>query len=177
RIQKESPPMFQALMTMADQSVRQLHHAQARLLQTQTPTTAPTPASAPGHAHVAVVPLKHLNAYQEVLGSMAARQMQICQGLLASAFKPVPDASLPMEFLQMQMAIFQRLSAQQTQFLEDLAEVAAGAGSMKRTNTLSKLMDQDYDFFAQINALLVGQATTLMELMESIQIGYSYLLA
>jgi hypothetical protein len=166
--------MFQALMTMADESVRQLQHTQARLLG--TPTPAPTPANAPGHAHVAMVPLKHLNAYQEVLGHMAARQMHICQGLLASAFKPVAAASIPMELVQMQQAIFQRLSAQQTQFLEDLAELAAGAGGMKKANTMSKLMEQEYDFFAQIHALLAGQATTLMELMESIQIGYGYLL-
>lgn len=163
--------MFQALMTMADESVRQLHDAQARLLQ----GAASTPGQAPDPAHLAHLPLKHLSAFHTVLGNMAARQVHLSRGLLASAFQPVPDASVLIGALQMQQAILQRLTTQQTQFLQDLTELVAGAGSIGKANTMSKLMDQEYDFFAQFNALLTGQATALMELMESAQIGYGVL--
>lgn len=163
--------MFQALMTMADESVRQLHDAQARLLR----NAAATPGQAPDHPHPAHLPLKHLSAFHTVLGNIAARQVHLSRGLLASAFQPVPDASMLIEAVQMQQAILQRLTTQQTQFLQDLNELVASAGSIGKANTMSKLMDQEYDFFAQFQALLTGQATALMELMESAQIGYGYL--
>jgi hypothetical protein len=164
--------MFHALMTMADESVRQMQATQARLLE----TVAQGPAGTPDHARLALVPLKHLNACHGVLGHLAARQMRVCQGLLAAALSPLPDASVLADVLEMQQAIARRLAAQQARFLADLGDIAAGAGNMKQANTLSKLMDQEYDFFARIHALLVGQASALVELMENVQIGYGYLL-
>lgn len=164
--------MFQALMTLADESARRLQDTQARLLQ-----TGASPASAPDQAHLARIPLQHLGAFHSVLSNIAARQLQLGQGLLASAFQPAPNAAVMMEALQMQQAVFQRLGALQSQFMEDLAELAVGAASMKKANTLSKLMDQEYDFVAQFNALLTGQVTSLVELLENIQVGYGVLLA
>lgn len=165
--------MFQALMKMADDSVRQLQDTQAKLLQGATPVTAKTQ----DYSQLAQIPLQHLGAFHSVLGSIASRQVQLCQKLLASAFNPVPNASVLIDALQLQQAIVQRLMVQQTQFMDGLAQIAAGAAHIKKANTLSKLMDQEYDFFSQFNDLLSGQATALMELMENAEIGFGVLLS
>jgi len=165
--------MFQALMTMAGASVRQLQESQARLLRSVAPATTETK----DYSQFAQLPMLHLGAFHSVLGSIASRQVQLGQKLLTSAFRPAPGASMLVDALQLQQAIVQRLMAQQTQFMDELAEIAAGAAHIKKANTLSKLMDQEYDLFSQFSALLSAQATAFMELMESAEIGFGVLLS
>ncbi len=167
--------MFQVLMTMAQDSVRQLqglHQSQTRLLK----SLAPAPAGAPAHAQMAMLPVFRLANYQDLIGKAFTRQLLNYQGLWSLALAPERQGAVLTESLQMQGAIFQRLAAQQaqwTQGLEDLAKLVAG---IRDVNTLSKLMEQEYNVTARLGALLNEQATATMELMESIQIGYGYLL-
>jgi len=164
--------MFKTLMTLADESVRHLQHSHARLLETVTPDAAQG-SQAP---HSALAPLQRLNAYQGLMGNVLARQARMVQDLWALACNPVADASLVTEMVQMQRSIFQRLATQQTDALRGLAEISARAAHIRKANTVSKLMEQEYDLFAQFNALIVAQATTLVELAENIQMNAGYLL-
>lgn len=164
--------MFHALMTIADESVRQMQHNHSRLLQSM----ARPPAGVPDQPHPAQIPLRHLSALHGALGDMGARQVHLCHGLLASLLKPVPDASVLLDLMQMQQVVLQRLSTLQNQFMADLGDLMAGAATVGRANTVSKLMDQEYDLVARFNALVVAQFTALLELTENVQVNAGYLL-
>lgn len=165
--------MFESFMKLADDSVRQMQEAQDRWVAS---VTAGKSGSAPaGQVASPLIPLQHFGAYHQVLGTIAARQIQLSQGLLAAAFRPEPDVSLVVELVQMQHAVLQRLAQQQTQFITDLGGLLAGITSVPQSNTLSKLLDQEFDFFGQLHALMSDQTTSLVELMESLQMGCGYL--
>lgn len=165
--------MFKTLMTMADESVRQLQHSHLRLLK----TVAPEPEQ-PGRAGApsTPAPLKRLNAYHTLASNLAARQARMVQDWWTLACNPVADGSLLVEMLQMQQAVFQRLAAQQAETVQGLAAIAVGAGHVRKANTLSKLMEDEYDLAAQFNALLVAQFTAWVELAENVQVNAGYLL-
>ncbi len=168
--------MFDALMTTAADSVRQLQElqrAQARLLAGTKEDS--TKVAEPGHP--LMVPLVHAQRYQELIGDAASRQLSTWQALWFAAFKPDFNGGLQVEGLQMLGAVFQRLATQQTQFLQGLQDIASEASRVGKANTMSKLMEQEYDVSARLGALLVGQASALLELMESVQIGCGYILA
>ncbi len=165
--------MFESFMKLADDSVRQMQQAQDRWMSSLS--AAQSGGAVPPQGATPMIPLQHLGAYHQVLGNIAARQVQLCQGLLAAAFRPEPDASLIVDLVQMQHSVLQRLADQQTQFIADLGALMAGAASAPKSNTLSKLMDQESDFFGQLHDLMSNQATNLVELMESLQMGCGYL--
>lgn len=166
--------MFQALLTIAQESVRQLdglQQSQARLYQSLIP------ADAPDHAQAALSPLARLANFQNLLGQAFSRQLLNAQGLWALALQPERQGAAMADILEMQGAIFRRLAQQQTEWtqgLEDLARLVAG---IRDVNTMSKLMEQEFNVYARLGALVNAQATATMELMESIQIGYGYVIA
>lgn len=143
--------MYKALMTIAEDSVRQmpnLHNTQTRL-----------------------------RTYQELTAQAISRQMRIYQGLWDLALHPRLAASLWSECLAIQAAGMQRLATQRAHWVRGLEAIVTEIGSLKKVNTLSKLMDQETDISASLNALVMGQARSTMELMESIQINIGYLVA
>lgn len=167
--------MYKALTTIAENSVRQmqdLQQTQARLLANLTPA-----AGAQVTANRALQPLSHLGTYQELITQTITRQVRTYQGLWNLALQPRLDASLWAEGLAIQAAVMQRLATQQAQWVQGLESIASEIGSLKKVNTLSKLMDQESDIGARLNALIMGQATSMMELMESVQISIGYLVA
>jgi hypothetical protein len=167
--------MFQALMKIAEDSVRQfqeLQHTQSRLLE----AVAPGNDKPAGKNNLALVPMQRLSSYHALLTKMASRQMFIYQGAWSLALKPDLVPSLLSEGLELQHAIVQRLAAQHAQIVQGVDELAEDVGGLKKANTMSKLMEQEYNLFAQLGSMLVGQATALMELLENIQISYGYLL-
>lgn len=166
--------MYTALATIAEDSLRQMHEfqqAHAGMLARLSGTSA---ASVP--ATLPAVPLGRLNAWQALITQSITRQMQSCQALMRLAMQPQQDASLITEGLAIQVAVMKRLATQQAQWLEGLQAIASEVASVKKVNTLSKLMDQESDLYARFNALLTSQATATMELIESVQISVGYLI-
>lgn len=166
--------MYQALVNIAQESVRQLadmQHSHTRLLKSLVPVEAPA------HAQVALSPLLRLANYQQLLGNALTRQLLNCQGLWSLALQPARQSSALSESLAMQGAILQRLAAQQSQWQQGFEDLAQLVGGIRDVNTMSKLMEQEFNVLARLGALLNSQATATMELMESMQIGYGYLLA
>lgn len=174
RHREKAPAMNTALSTLAEDALRQmqqLHQAHVRLLTSLAPAPGTLPAlpSSPQFGH--------LGQWQELITQSVTRQMQSCQAMMRLAAQPRLDASLFTESLAIQAAVMQRLATQQTQWLEGLQAIATEAASVKKVNTLSKLMDQESDLYARFNALLASQATATMELIESVQISVGYLVA
>lgn len=168
--------MFNALTTLTEDSVRQLQslqNAHARLLETLVPPAR----EASGPTHPALLPVTRLQAYHELFGKLASRQLLGLQGLWSWMLQPRFDYQVLDEGLAMQRAILERLATQQTEWVQGLQTLATEMAGIRNVNTLSKLMDQEYDVVSQFGALLSGQATAMMELLENIQIGTGYLLA
>lgn len=166
--------MNTALSTLAEDSLRQMHELQqahTRMLASLVPTPASLPAL-PTTPH-----LGRLGQWQELITQSVTRQMQSCQAMMRLAAQPRLDASLLTESLAIQAAVMKRLATQQAEWLAGLQAIAAEAASVKKVNTLSKLMDQESDLYARFNALLASQATATMELIESVQISVGYLVA
>ena len=90
---------------------------------------------------------------------------------------PRPDFSLIAETIQMQQAALARIATVQTESIRKIAELTAGATGIRKANTLSKLVDQEYDLVSGFGAILAEQTTAMVELLESLQIGYGYLVA
>ena len=171
RSREKAPAMNTALRTLAEDSLRQmqeLHQAHVRVLTSLAPMAGGLPSTAN---------FGRLGQWQELITQSVTRQMQSCQAMMRLAAQPRLDASLFTESLAIQAAVMQRLATQQAQWLEGLQAIATEAASVKKVNTLSKLMDQESDLYARFNALLASQATATMELIESVQISVGYLVA
>lgn len=153
--------MLNAMMKLAQDSAQSLSQA----------ATAPLPVMP------AMIPSQRLGAYQQVMGSMLNRQMALTRSMLAATLSPAPDFSWFIQAAQMQQAVFDKFSALQIQAFKELADIANGAASVGQANTLSKLMDQEFDLQSRLHDVFSSQMTALAGLMESVQIGYGYLLA
>lgn len=78
------------------------------------------------------------------------------------------------ELTQMQGAILQRLEQQQRAWLEGCAILMQDYAQIRQANTLSKLVEKQYNLVTQWNQLLGDQATNLMGLQENIEVDYGY---
>ncbi|MBL8483704.1 MAG: hypothetical protein JNJ60_16015 [Rhodocyclaceae bacterium] len=170
--------MFDAFMKLAQESARQMQDAHARLLQAVPAAAAlPAKAASPVEALGAIAPVQKLNAYHGIAQNMLARQARLLQDLWTLAARPQGDVSLVAEMLQLQQAIFQRLASQQAEAMKEFMDILSGAGHIRNANTVSKLMEEEYDFFAQLQALATAQATACMELAETAQVNAGYLIS
>jgi hypothetical protein len=118
-----------------------------------------------------------LGNYHWLAAQTVSRQMRIYKGLWNVTLQPPLAASLWNECLTLQAAVMQRLATQQMQWIQGLEAIAAEIGNLKKANTLSKLMDQDTDISGRLNALIMGQAASTMELLENVHINIGYLVA
>ncbi|MCB1908531.1 MAG: hypothetical protein KDH15_14270 [Rhodocyclaceae bacterium] len=159
--------MFQAMMTLAETTAQQLRDAGDNLARTGN-------AALP---HPALLPMKHASTFHELIGRAAQRQFEVQRALVTAMLSPRPDYSLVAETIKMQQAAMTRLATVQTESIRKFAELTASAASIDKANTLSKLMDQEYDLVSGFGAILAEQITAMVELMESLQIGYGYLVA
>ena len=167
--------MYKALMTIAEDSVRQLQelqHTQAHLLANLVPRAGGQPA-----ASASLLPLGRMDNLRELVSQTLTRQVQSSQSLWKLALQPRLDASVFAEGLAIQSAVMKRLATQQTQWLQGLQAIANDAASVKKVNTLSTLVNQEGDLYARFNTLLTDQAKATMELLESIQVSLGALAA
>jgi hypothetical protein len=78
------------------------------------------------------------------------------------------------ELVQMQGAIFQRLEMQRRAWLEGCAILMQDYVQIRQANTMSKLVEKQYNLVTQWHQLLGDQATNLLGLQENIQVSYGY---
>ncbi|MBL8473877.1 MAG: hypothetical protein JNM98_18950 [Rhodocyclaceae bacterium] len=165
--------MLENFMKMAQESARQMQTTHARLLQ----GTSPALPGLPAQALAGFAPVQKLNAYQGIAQNLMAQQAQLVQDLWTLATQPGTDFSLASEMLQLQQALFERIAKQQADAMRELMGILNGATHMRSANTMSKLLEEESDFFAQLHALMSAQATAYLELAETAQVNAGYLVA
>ena len=84
------------------------------------------------------------------------------------------DAESLDEFVQMQLAVWQRLLALQSSWAQDWRLWIQYCDQIKGANTLSKLAEREGNIVAQLTQILSNQVTDLIGLQENIDVGYSY---
>lgn len=108
-------------------------------------------------------------AMQTLVGQWAARQTaqaaQVSTALPALAF----DGTAVQESIALSHAVSQQYVALQALWLEGLAELASEAGQLRKTNTMSKYVDQEMHLLQQGLALVTTQATATVRLAENVQ--------
>lgn len=139
-----------------------------------TPANSPTGVAGSAAAHAAAVadrPMKRLSLMtgwtRRAADYGAATAMLIASGRVA-------DGAVWSELLGMQQAVWRQLYQQGEALQQGAAELAQEWAELKGANTLSKLAEQDFNLTAQFGQLFSQQATNLVTLMESVQVGYSY---
>lgn len=108
------------------------------------------------------------NAVARAIGGSTATAQLLAFGIDAETWNQV---------LQMQVAALQRLHVLQQGWLKGWIAWTRYADQTKGANTMSKLVEREYNIVAQFTQLLTEQVTGLMELQENIEVGYSYWVA
>lgn len=81
------------------------------------------------------------------------------------------------ELFELQQAVLQQLQQLQQGWFQGWTAWLDEFGQLKRANTMSKLVEQEFNLAAQWLLLLQGQATDLTNLQENIEINYGYWLS
>jgi hypothetical protein len=121
----------------------------------------------------APTPLTHALTIERLLQKQAARMVH--NGLLTAGLTArLGDPQVWGEWMQLQSAVAQRLRRQQQNLGKGCAVLAEDYSQLRHANTMSKLMEKQFNLVSQWNALIGSQATNLIELLENIQVDYGY---
>ncbi|MBN3767680.1 hypothetical protein [Burkholderia sp. Ac-20365] len=78
------------------------------------------------------------------------------------------------ELYQMQQAVVERLTLQQQTWLQGWAAWNRERAEIRGANTVTKLVEQEFNLLAQIGQLLIDQSTNLIALQENIEVSYAF---
>ncbi|WP_051320522.1 hypothetical protein [Cupriavidus sp. amp6] len=98
-------------------------------------------------------------------------------GTAAKALTLAPfsfDPQVLSELVQLQSAVAQRLQAQQQAWLQQWSGWLQERGQVRRANTVSKLVEQEFDLLARFVLLLSDQMLDLVTLQENVEVNSSY---
>lgn len=76
--------------------------------------------------------------------------------------------------IQMQRALQDQLQEQTIGWFKGLAALGREYTQLRAANTMSKIVEQDFDLVAQFGQLVSDQATNVANIFESAQVGYAY---
>lgn len=108
-----------------------------------------------------------------LLGGWATRA--VGNGVAAASLGPFAvDAQAWTELFQLQAAVIRRLHEQQQQNLLGWAGWLQERARLKRANTMSKLVEQEFDLLARFMMLLSDQAVNLVTLQENVEVNTGY---
>ena len=121
--------------------------------------------------------MPHMRKAADVLGNWAARAAGT--GFATAALLPwrIDSQSWPQiwqELWQMQDSVWQRQRQLQDNWLQGWLAWSNECTQARGANTLSKLVEQEFDLVAQWQELLSGQATDVVSLLENLEINYAY---
>jgi hypothetical protein len=123
----------------------------------------------------AAPPIMHKAA--NVMGSWAARAAGT--GFASAALLPwrIDPQSWPQiwqELWQMQASTWQRQRQLQESWRQGWLAWSKECTQARGANTMSKLVEQEFDLVAQLQELLSSQATDVVSLLENLEINYAY---
>ena len=93
--------------------------------------------------------------------------------LLPLALRPAAGP----ELLELQFAVLQRLQQLQQDWWQGWTAWLDEFGQLRRANTLSEHLEQNYNLCEQFAALLKSQASDLTDLQENLEVDYGYWVA
>ncbi|KMO11114.1 hypothetical protein [Methylobacterium platani] len=114
-------------------------------------------------------PLKH-GVLAAELASVCARNAAGTVRLLAES--PRPD--ILAEIVAMQAAFMHQVWTIGEEWSAGWWQIAEGAVSLRNANTLSKIVEQDFNLAGQVGDLMLDTTTRTAKLIESATVGYSY---
>jgi galactokinase len=76
--------------------------------------------------------------------------------------------------LEMQRALQDQLHEQTIDWFKGLAAWGRECAQLRAANTMSKMVEQDFNLLAQFGQLVGDQATNVANIFESAQVGYAY---
>ncbi len=129
----------------------------------------------PVHAHVMGTPMSRVNHMQNLCAQLMTRSLGNQLG--ASHVLGGGDAEVWKELGDIQTAVMHRFQQQQDAWQQGLSGVWQEYLQLRKVNTLSKLVEQEYNVGMQLSALCINQAVNLTALFENIQIDMGYWLA
>ncbi len=126
-------------------------------------TSVPVAGPSPPHMQKATI----------LLGNLAARST--VTGFASAALLLWPtDPQIWREIWQMQEAVWQRQSRLQTKWMQAWSDWATEFTRARGANTLTKLVEQEFDLIGQWQELVSSQATNVVNLLENLEINYAY---
>jgi hypothetical protein len=127
-------------------------------------------AAAPAAAIAPVAALHHTHSLFKLLAESAARSGTAGSVLLPLLASPQTGA----ELLEMQAAVLERLLALQQAWWQGWTGWLEEFGQLRRADTLSDYMEQQYNLCAQAGGLLKDQFTDVVGLQENVQVDCGY---
>jgi hypothetical protein len=113
--------------------------------------------------------LKGFNLLSSWAARSASNQIATAK-LLASGI----DAQTWNELLQMQEAVWRRQWQLSEDWIRGWTAWTQEFAQIKGANTMSKLVEQEFNMVARLGQLLSDQATDLVALRENIEVDYAY---
>ncbi|AWN47061.1 hypothetical protein DK419_12675 [Methylobacterium terrae] len=137
---------------------------QALLVSDQIPATVAA-AAPPG----ASAPLQRTVLANDLVANCAANAVGTVQ-LLAER----PDSDTIGEIYAMQLAFMRQLWTIERDWRDGWLQICQASLSLRKANTLSKIVEQDYNLVGQVGDLMVNTVASTASLIESATVGYSY---
>jgi hypothetical protein len=133
----------------------------------EVPAVTPAAITAPAAA------LQHTHSFVGLLGQSLSRSMANA----AASAAVLPLATRPQtgaELLELQGAVLERLLQLQQDWWQGWTAWVEEFGQLRRADTLSEHMEQQYNLAAQFGALFKAQASDLVDLQDTVQVDYGY---
>jgi hypothetical protein len=119
----------------------------------------------------------HMCKATRLLGNWSARAAGTgfaATVLLPLRIKPRSWPDIWFELWQMQNAVWQRQRQLQDDWMQGWLAWANECTQARGANTMSKLVEQEFDLVAQWQELLSDQATDMVSLLENLEVNYAY---
>lgn len=130
-----------------------------------------TPPATPSLPSPPVV--EHLLNRCSLLGRQMAQASQ--HGWSTAAMLPFSARTQTwQELFAMQQALLEQFQQLQQGWLHGWNSWFASFGQLKKANTMSKVLEQEFNLAGQCLLLLQGQATDLANLQENFEVNYGY---
>ena len=138
--------------------------------------TQPAPAASTLHSALALTQpaaVQHAMTVQKLMAGWVTRTAGT--GIKALTLAPfAADPQTWTELLQLQSAIVHRLQEQQQENMQGWAAWLQERAQLNRANTMSKLVEQEFDLLARFVLLLSDQMVNLVTLQENVEVNTGY---
>jgi hypothetical protein len=142
----------------------------------QSPGESQAPPAGHGAATAPAAALQQGHSFLALLAESMARATQNA-GASAAVLPLLVRPHTGAELLELQSAVLERLQQLQQAWWQGWTGWLDEFGQLRRADTLSEHLEQQYNLGAQFGALLQSQASDLVDLQDTVQVDYGYWVA